>query len=280
MEQSLLDKISILEYQTYDGWRNGKTGRIDDVLCNGVFRFIEEYKDRVGWEKLVHQKMEDNPIVCIGIAAYWLNNRKGTETVRQMYENYTQQRFEQFKDSIKDDAETWDWDEEDWKRFFYLKAAEREAHWNKMSEPLFDYISESDAKRIRPVMENYIKYLEKCLASFQNKPQEKISGVLDTKLAREIFAECIEKGWMHETESGYQWEGIPDCRGKIAQLSYLCGKIYGFKYDKISGNSGKEYPEKELNKLFNEQYLEKQLLQVYAADKPQKWRTLIDEIFE
>lgn len=197
-----------------------------------------------------------------------------------MYENYTQKRFEQFKSFLKDDPGTWEWEDDDWKRFFYLNAAERETHWNEMSERLFDYITEYDEQRVRAVMENYIKYLEKCLASYQKKPQEKLSGVLDTKLAREIFAECIEKGWMHETERGYQWDGIPNCRGKIAQLVYLCGKIYGFKYNGTSGNSGKEYPEDELEKLFNEKYLEKQLLQVYSADKPQKWRTLIDELFE
>ena len=198
-----------------------------------------------------------------------------------MFESYTEERYKQVKYYYRDEPLTWDWDDEQWKIAFYKWAIENEPKSNKESEALLEYITDSDQKIVRALMEKYMAYLEKCLASFQEKPQEKLSGVLDTKLAREIFAKCIEKGWMHETESGYQWDGIPNCsRGKIAQLAYLCGKIYGFKYDKISGNSGKEYPEEELNKLFNEKYLEKQLLQVYAADKPQKWRALIDELFE
>ncbi|MBR6169883.1 MAG: hypothetical protein IKQ51_04150 [Bacteroidaceae bacterium] len=123
--------------------------------------------------------------------------------------------------------------------------------------------------------------IETCLASFQNKPQEKISGVLDTELAREIFAKCIKKGWMYETESGYQWEGIPNCRGKIAQLAYICGKIYGFKYSEREGkNIGKEFPDAELCKLFNRESIGKQLVQVYQATNKQKWRTVIDQLFE
>lgn len=111
--------------------------------------------------------------------------------------------------------------------------------------------------------------------------KEKLIGVLDTELAREIFAKSIEKGWMHETENGFQWEGIPNSRGKIAQLSYLCGKIYGFKYsDREGKNIGKEFPDAELCKLFNIESMGKQLVQVYQATNKQKWRTVIDELFE
>lgn len=115
----------------------------------------------------------------------------------------------------------------------------------------------------------------------KGEKKERLIGILNTELAREIFAQCIEKGWMHESRSGYQWEGIPDCRGRIAQLCYLCGKIYGFKYSEREGkNIGKEFPDTELCKLFNIESIEKQLVQVYQAINKQKWRTVIDEVFE
>ena len=165
MKQSVLDIIARQDFRHYDGWRNGKKGHINDFFCNGVYRFFEDEPD--GDDSPRQKEIKDNPIVAVGIVAYWLEHRHGDETVRQMYENYTQRRFEQFKKCLKDDAETWDWEEEDWKRFFYLKASEREAHWNKMSEPLFDFITESDAQRVRPVMDNYIKYLDKCREAYQ-----------------------------------------------------------------------------------------------------------------
>ncbi|GEM_PF-6962600 len=146
----------------------------------------------------------------------------------------------------------------------------------KHSEGLEEWINEYEDSGVWLTDE-----IETCLASFQEKPQEKLRGVLDTELAQDIFAECIAKGWMHETESGYQWEGISDSRGKIAQLSYLCGKIYGFKYsDREGKNIGKEFPDAELCKLFNIESIGKQLVQVYQAANKQKWRTVIDELFK
>lgn len=146
----------------------------------------------------------------------------------------------------------------------------------KHSEGLEDWINEYEVSGV------WLKdEIETCLASFQEKPQEKLRGVLDTELAQDIFAECIAKGWMHETESGYHWEGIPETRGKVAQLAYMCGKIYGFNYsDKQGRNVGAAFPDSELSKLFNEENLEKQLVQVYQAKYKQKWRVVIDKLFE
>lgn len=146
----------------------------------------------------------------------------------------------------------------------------------KHSEGLEDWINEYEDSGV------WLKdEIETCLASFQEKPQEKLRGVLDTELAQDIFAECIAKGWMHETESGYHWEGIPETRGKVAQLAYMCGKIYGFNYsDKQGRNVGAAFPDSELSKLFNEENLEKQLVQVYQAKYKQKWRVVIDKLFE
>lgn len=113
----------------------------------------------------------------------------------------------------------------------------------------------------------------------KKKRISQLPDVLNTEIARSIFSKCIEKGWIEETETGYSWKGLKTCSGRIAQLSYLCGKIYGFKYDKVSKNLGSEFPDEALCKLFNEKYLEKQLVQVYSAAKPQKWRAVLDELF-
>ena len=293
MEDSVLDKITQHWETVYDGWRNGVIGAICDFECNGIYRFIEYYVDKSGRVRLGDLEKETSPVVCVGIAAYWLAHRKcenrlltslkahqgGQETVREMYENYTEMRFRQYKDGHRDDARMWDWEESDWRKHFFCDfIIQNETELNTKSETLFYYIPESDTARIRPVMEHYIDYLEKQRKKYL--PPGKLVGVLDTLLARTIFPKCIEKGWMHETESEYHWDGIENCRGRIAQLAYLCGRIYGFKYDGSGGNKGTSFPGKELDKLFGEKSLEKQLVQVYAADKPQKWRTLIDELFK
>ena len=112
-----------------------------------------------------------------------------------------------------------------------------------------------------------------------NNSLQKLPDVLNTSLARSTFAKATEKGWMKKTENGYYWCGIKEVRGRIAQLAYMCGKIYGYRKS-VSGNIGIEFPNDELCKLFNETKIYNQLVQVYAAQKPQKWRATIDELFE
>lgn len=134
-------------------------------------------------------------------------------------------------------------------------------------------------------MDEYISYelrdLRKAQKHKAKDSKGKLTDVLNTELARDIFAECLKKGWMHETENGYHWEGIPEIRGRVAQLVYLCGKIYGFKYsDKLGRNVGAAFPDSELCKLFNVKDMEKQLVQVYQAVNKQIWRAIIDKLFE
>lgn len=114
--------------------------------------------------------------------------------------------------------------------------------------------------------------------SERNEPLQKLHDVLNISLACSTFDKAIERGWMKKTENGYCWSGI-GVRGRIAQLAYMCGRIYGYKHS-VSGNVGKEFPDKELCELFNETKIYNQLVQVYAAQKPQKWRATIDELFE
>ncbi len=173
MEKSVLGKISPINIRNYyEGWRNGKNGSI--CQQNGIYRFVEMARGKSNMLDDVTRNEEDNPIVAIGIVAYWLqfNSRMDTvlnrltkynceipKDIREQFDNYTKVRFDQFKEMNRDNPDSWDWD---WDFEFYTKyIIPHEIKLNKQSEALFDYISDSDIDLVRAVMKNYIKYLKK-----------------------------------------------------------------------------------------------------------------------
>lgn len=102
---------------------------------------------------------------------------------------------------------------------------------------------------------------------------------LDTPRARTYFAKAIEQQYMELTEDGrFRWIGTgkKPCR---AELAYFLGKVYNYKYT-ITGNAGENFPEESLNRLFGATRLYSSLTQVYNAQKPQRWRSQIDEMFK
>jgi hypothetical protein len=102
---------------------------------------------------------------------------------------------------------------------------------------------------------------------------------LDTPRARTYFAKAVRLGYMEPTDDGkYRWIGTgkKPCR---AELAYFLGKVYNYKYT-ITGNAGENFPEESLNSLFGATRLYSSLTQVYNAQKPQRWRSRIDAIFE
>ena len=101
---------------------------------------------------------------------------------------------------------------------------------------------------------------------------------LDTSRARKYFLKAIEKQYMTIENGKFRWIGTND-KGRISQLAYFCGKVYNYKHT-ISGNAGEDFPEESLNKLFGVKRLYSLLTQVYNAQKPQRWRSLIDSMFE
>lgn len=176
IEESVLNKIPANNWCFYyEGWRNGKKGGF--VQEHGVYRFREMIRNKCGILESVHDKESDNPIVAVGIVAYWLmfNSKKELvlkrltqykngipQDIREQFDNYTKEQFVQFKVAHRDDPLTWDWD---WEYDFYTKyIIPHEIELNKKSEALFDYISDSDVDLVRAVMKNYIKYLKKCRA--------------------------------------------------------------------------------------------------------------------
>lgn len=173
MEESVIGKISPSNIRYYyEGWRNGKHGSI--CQTNGIYRFVEMKRGKSGMLDDVNRNEEDNPIVAIGIVAYWLqfNSRMDTvikrmtkynceipKDIREQFDIYTQIRFEQFRKEHRDDPNTLDWD---WEKEFYANVIiPHEMAFNKRTEALFDYISDSDIILVRSVMNSYIKYLKK-----------------------------------------------------------------------------------------------------------------------
>lgn len=176
MEESVLNYISATDMRFYyEGWRNGKHGAI--CQRNGIYRFVEQARGKSGILDDVKRNEDDNPIVAIGIVAYWLqfNSRMDTvikrltryrteipKDIKEQFENYTKERFKQFRAEHRDDPLTWEWD---WEYEFYAKVIiPHEIAFNKRSEALFKYISDSDIALVKAVMKNYIKYLKKCRA--------------------------------------------------------------------------------------------------------------------
>lgn len=107
----------------------------------------------------------------------------------------------------------------------------------------------------------------------------KLPKELNTERARMAFAKAIELKYMEPVADGrFRWIGTND-KGIRAELAYFLGRVYNYE-NTISGNAGEGFPEEALNELFGVTRLYSSLTQVYNAQKPQRWRSLIDEIFE
>ena len=156
----------------YDGWKNGKIGAITDCKGNYIYRFIEAKRNNNGELVALHEKDEENPIVMVGIVSYWIKHRKSKsrlttlfitnpqspKSIREQFDSYTDLRYNQFKEQHADDPATWkyDWDYE----FFCKYIVPHEMSLNKETEALYEFISDTDMKLVRSVMDNYIEYLK------------------------------------------------------------------------------------------------------------------------
>lgn len=172
MKESVLGKISANNIRYYyEGWRNGKKGAVAQ-LQRGVYRFIEMTHIEHGIVDDVHECMEDNPVVAVGIVAYWLSFSSRLDpvlkkltrytaipaTMRNLFNDYTNERFKEFRELHRDDPYSWNWD---WDYEFYVHyIIPNEIRLNKQSEALFDYLPDNDIQNVRSVMSNYIDYLK------------------------------------------------------------------------------------------------------------------------
>jgi len=104
-----------------------------------------------------------------------------------------------------------------------------------------------------------------------------LPDTLNTQKAQKAFVQAIAKGWMKQRpEGGFEWLGFGR-NGYKAKLSYLCAEVYGYKYKSGMGNVGEKVPYEALEKLFDVTRLDRAMQQVFEADKPQRWRLLIDQ---
>lgn len=102
---------------------------------------------------------------------------------------------------------------------------------------------------------------------------------LDTPRAKEAFAKAMEKKYMEAADEGkYRWIGTGH-KANTSELAYFLGRVYNYKHT-VNGNAGENFPEESLNELFGVTRLYSSLTQVYNAKRKQRWRSLIDDIFD
>ena len=120
--------------------------------------------------------------------------------------------------------------------------------------------------------------------SFLDEESEDCEGrlplpkVLNTDRAQTYFRNAIDKGYMKLENGQFSWIGIGG-KGTNSQLAYFCGRVFEYRHS-TTCNIGTEFPEEELNALFGVKRLYSLLTQVHNAQKTQKWRRSIDEMFE
>lgn len=147
---------------------------------------------------------------------------------------------------------------------------------------------------------NQIKDVEVWTAN-HSEPQQKDIAAIElpdilkiSDMAQPVFTEAIAKGWMEiNEERSAKWIGVtkPNKNGKVVakwrQLAYLCGVIYGFKYDLVNnqyGNQGDPVPWTELQEYFNinnKVNLSKEYAGAMEATKRiPGWRKVIDKLID
>lgn len=118
-------------------------------------------------------------------------------------------------------------------------------------------------------------------AFIDEEPEEEslsLPKAINTERAQKYFRKAIEKEYMKLKDGKFYWVGVGGT-GRKSQLAYFLGLVYGYRHSE-SGNTGIEFPNDILNALFGETKLYDLLVQVHVAQKKQKWRPLIDELFE
>lgn len=113
----------------------------------------------------------------------------------------------------------------------------------------------------------------------QNGNAIRLPKGLDTPKAREAFAKAMDRKYMAVGEDGkFRWKGTGD-KPNTSELAYFLGQVYNYEYDTKRGNVGEIFPEDSLNEIFGVKRLYSSLTQVYSAKRKQRWRSLIDDIF-
>lgn len=158
MAGTLLDKISKHPNNTYitDAWLTGQTGEIVDLKNDCIFRFVDY--DTEGELRIKHTTEESQlscPVVACGLVGYWLH-KKDSEGTKAIFDGYYQLCLKNYEKEHECDDNAWERDLK--KEFVCRHHVPTEKKWLKASEALFPYITESDQKRVKSIMANYLKY--------------------------------------------------------------------------------------------------------------------------
>ena len=158
MTNTLLNKISKHSNDTIisRNWLTGQTGGIVDLKGDCIFRFIDY--DTEGELRIKHTTEESKlscPVVACGFVGYWLH-RKDSEGTKTIFDGYYELRLKEYEKAHECDEDAW---ERDFKKEFVCRHhIPTEKKWIKASEALFPYITENDRKKVRSIMDNYLKY--------------------------------------------------------------------------------------------------------------------------
>ena len=158
MAGTLLDKISKHPNNTYitDAWLTGQTGEIVDLKNDCIFRFVDY--DTEGELRIKHTTEESQlscPVVACGLVGYWLH-KKDSEGTKAIFDGYYELCLKNYEKEHECDDNAWERDLK--KEFVCRHHVPTEKKWLKASEALFPYITESDQKRVKSIMANYLKY--------------------------------------------------------------------------------------------------------------------------
>lgn len=208
MTDTLLNKISKFSNDTIisDAWLTGQTGEIVDLKGDCIFRFVDY--DTEGELRIKHTTEESQlscPIVACGLVGYWLH-KKDSEGTKAIFDGYYELCLKNYEKAHECDDDAW---ERDFKKEFVCRHhVPTEKKWIKASEALFLYITESDQKKVKSIMANYLKYARSKRKQLYppNHPTNRIieDTFLDAYRVGGPANECMS--WMRtEYNLPYQW---------------------------------------------------------------------------
>lgn len=147
-------------------WLNGKEGAITDARGDNHYRFYLMRNSNI-----VYKNPEDNPIVAVGIVAYWLHHRQNndrfatwdglTQNYKQaipcQYKTYTSILYENFKNKREQEPDSWRCNIE--KEFYTEYIIPLVTQQNRVSAALLEYITPDDRRLVQGLMQEYLIYL-------------------------------------------------------------------------------------------------------------------------
>lgn len=242
----------------------------------------------------------------------FVHKEKPDVDIPAIFDEYTKQCEEDYVKRHRRELDSW---KRDLHSEFYTNASieEEEIRYHK-DRKIYEFLSDEDVEFVEKAFDNYLMYLTelglkiknekanlaqsthsdemapsnadgKEMAEYQTVVSQSVidddlplPAELNTERAQKYFKEAIQKGLMTIENGTFKWIGLGK-RGGDTHLAYFCGKVYNYRWNP-HGNRGEIFPETSLFELFGVTRLNYKLWQAYNAKTPQRWRLIIDELFE